>query len=66
VSVVTLGTDFGGRVELVRRVVTGYRCHWCGEHARFEYGIVVLDRPGTIRWQGDAFCGVGCMRAYTE
>ena len=61
---VTISRDAFARHDVVRtKCGPGESCHWCGQPARFEYGIWWDDRRAPD-WALGAYCSIGCYRSY--
>ena len=66
-NLITINHDAFARYETVRRLLEkeeACTCSWCGNRAKFEYGIHndgVYTKP---EMDGIAFCSISCRRIY--
>jgi len=67
-NIVTISQDAYGRYEVIRRRLTdeecGAVCAWCGQPAKFEYGVWNSGVNTKPEMDGRAFCSINCRRAY--
>lgn len=63
----TISRDVFARMDVVRETVTKpdrKPCAWCGQLARFRYGVQPDSISGRVSWYDKMFCSVGCLRSY--
>jgi hypothetical protein len=61
-KVVQLSRNPYARYTIVRNKVEARKCDFCGQPAKFQYGVD-LDAGGT-NWQRGVFCGKSCCESY--
>lgn len=58
--------DAYARQSLMRKRCAQFQsCIWCGNRARWKYGIQADDSlRGVIHWSNGQYCSIGCYRQW--
>ena len=66
-NIITISHDGSGRFEVVRRLLDKTEmcdCQWCGNRAKFEYGIWYDGINTKPSMDGIGFCSIRCRNTY--